>query len=88
MPSATELAEAVREERMEFDDALLEYLMENHPGRLDLSFFMVVKIAISYAVMGHWQKDISLSEEEKLTVQEVIDKFGLRTFVEPESEET
>lgn len=88
MTTATELAQAVRDERMEFDDALQEYLMENHPDRLDLSFFMVVKIAIGYAAMGNCQKDIPLSENETLTVQEVIDKFGLGPFVEPESEAT
>lgn len=88
MTSATELAQAVRDERIEFDDALLEYLIENHPDRLDLSFFMVVKTAIGYAAMGNFQKDIPLSENETLTVQQVIDKFGLGPFVQPESEET
>ena len=88
MTTATKLAQAVRAEEMEFDDALLEYLMEYHPDRLDLSFLMVVKIAIGYAAMGNWQKDIALSENETLTVQQVIDKFGLGPFVQPESERT
>ena len=82
MSSAVELAQAVRAEEMDFDDALLEYLMENNFDRLDLSIFMTIKIAISYAAMGQLQKDIPFSEAEKLTVQEVINKFGLGPFAQ------
>jgi hypothetical protein len=86
MPSAAELAQAVREERMDFDDALLDYLQEQHPERLDLSFFMVVKVVIGWASMGQWDKDIALSDTEELTVREIIDSFGLKPFVEAGAE--
>jgi hypothetical protein len=79
MKTATELAQAVRDEEMEFDDALLEYLMGNY---LDLSFFMTLTIAISYANTGEWEKEIPFSEDEKLTVREVVSNFGLGPFVD------
>lgn len=85
--SAAQLAEAVREERMEFDDALLEYLQEHHPESLDESFFWALKIVISYAGMGEWDKKIALSETEEFTVREIINTFGLGPFVEPSSPE-
>jgi hypothetical protein len=82
-PTAAELALAVREERMEFDDALLEYMCDHHTDRMmDFSFFMTIKIAIGYAAMGDWQKEIPFSDEEKMTVKEVIANFGLEPFVE------
>ena len=84
MRSAEELAQAVRDEEMEFDDALLEYLSEHHPGRLeDTSFFIVMSITIGYAAMGKWDKVIPLSDDESMTAKEIIDKFGLARFVEP-----
>src|ERR1700677_4674147 len=71
--TAEELAQAVREETMEFDDALLEYLSEYHSDRLeDTSFFIVMSITIGYAAMGQWEKLIPLSGDEKMTVKEVI----------------
>jgi hypothetical protein len=82
-PSAAELAEAVRDEQLDFDDALLEYLMEYYPDRLDLSFFMVVKVVIGWAATGQWDKSIALSETEECSVREIIDRFGLGPFVEP-----
>ncbi len=82
MPNAKELAQAVREERMEFDDALLDYLAEHHPTRVDLSFFLIVKVVIGWAVMGEWEKRIPFSDTEEATVREIIDQFGLRPFVE------
>ena len=85
MRTAAELAQAVRDEEIEFDDALLEYLGEHHPERLeDTSFFLVMSIAIGYAAMGKWEKVIPLSDDEKMTVKEVISKFGLAPFVESE----
>lgn len=82
--TATELAKAVLDEKMEFDDALLEYLSEHHSARLeDTSFFIVMSITIGYAAMGQWEKVIPLSDVEQMTVKEVIDKFGLGPFVEP-----
>lgn len=86
MPSAADLAQAVREERMDFDEALLDYLLENHHDRLDLSFFMVVKVVIGWASMGQWDKNIALSDTEELTVREIIERFGLGSFVEAEAE--
>jgi len=94
--SAAKLAKAVREERMEFDDALLDYLLANHPERMGVSeqsadtavsFFWTLKIVISYASMGHWDKKIPLSDTEESTVREIIDTFGLEPFVEPSGPE-
>ena len=82
LATADELAQAVREERMGFDDALLEYLTQHYPDSLDVSFVMVMKITIGYAAMGEWQKVILISEEDKLNVKQIIDKFGLGPFVE------
>jgi hypothetical protein len=82
MPTAAELAEAVRDERMDFDDALLDYLVEHHPDRLDLSFFMLMKVVMGYAAMGQWDKSVALSDTEQFSVQDIIDRFGLMPFVE------
>jgi hypothetical protein len=81
MKTATELAEAVRVEEMEFDDALLELLLQSHP-ELDLAIFIMVKIAIGYAAMGNFEKQIELSESENLTVRGIINRFGLEPFLE------
>jgi len=84
MRSAAELAKAVRDEEIEFDDALLEYLSEHHPERLDdTSFFIVMKVTIGFAAMGMWEKPIPLSEDETMTAKEVIDRFGVGPFVDP-----
>jgi hypothetical protein len=80
--SAADLAQAVREEQMDFDEALLDYLLESHPERLDLSFFMVVKVVIGWAAMGQWDKCIALSDTEESSVREIIDRFGLGPFLE------
>ena len=82
MSSAAELAKAVREERMSFDDALLEYLQEHHPDRLDESFFWIVTISISYANMGKWEKELTISDDENVTVRQFIDTFGLGPFLQ------
>lgn len=83
MRTAAELAQAVWDEEVEFDDALLEYLGDHHPDRLeDTSFFTVMSIAIGYAAMGRWEKLIPISDDEKMTVKDTIDKFGLGPFVD------
>ena len=82
LATADELAQEVREERMGFDDALLEYLTQHHPDTSRRVVLMVMKITIGYAAMGEWQKDILFSEEDTLTVKQIIDKFGLGPFVE------
>ncbi len=82
LATADELAQAVREERMGFDDALLEYLTQHHPDSLDVSFVMVMKITIGYAAMGEWNKKILFSEVDTLTVKQIIERFGLAPFVE------
>lgn len=82
MSSAAELAYAVREERRSFDDALLEYLQGHHPDRLDESFFWIVTIAISYANMGNWEKELAISDDENVTVRQFIDMFGLGPFLQ------
>ena len=84
MRTAAELAQAVWDEKVEFDDALLEYLADHHPDRLeDTSFFIVMKVTIGFAAMGMWEKPIPLSEDETMTVKDVIDTFGVGPFVDP-----
>jgi hypothetical protein len=82
MKTANDLARAVREQRMEFDDALLELLLQSHLDQLDLALFMMVKIAIGHAAMGDFETQIELSDTENLTVREIIDRFGLGPFLE------
>jgi hypothetical protein len=81
MTTATEYAQAVRTEEIDFDEALLEYLGKHHSDRLDISFFWVAKIAIGYANMGERDKELDISDDEKLTVRQIIDQFGLEPFV-------
>jgi len=82
MPSAAEFAQAVRDERMEFDDALEEYLGQHYPDKLDISFFWLAVLAVSYANMGQPEKILPVSDEEKLTVKQIIERFGLGPFLE------
>lgn len=82
-PPSEKLAEAVRDERMEFDDALLDYLLETHADRLDLPLFWTLKIVIGYASMGEWAKIIAFAEAKQYSVTEIIDTLGLGPFVEP-----
>lgn len=82
MTTATEFSLEVRQERMNFDEALLEYLGKHHADRTDITFFWVMTNAIRYATKGRWKRTIALSENETTTVKEVIDNFGLVPFVE------
>ena len=54
--------------------------------QLDLAFFMMVKIAIGYAKLHRWDKQIAISDGENMSVREIIDTFGLEPVLELDAE--
>lgn len=85
--TAKELAQAVRDERMEFDDALMELLMQNQPDQPDLGFFMTLKVAIGYAKLDRWDKQLAISDDDSLSVRDIIERFDLGPFLEIDANE-
>jgi hypothetical protein len=80
-PSIEELAIAVKEDRMDFQEALLMHLEHRHPDHFDIEAFFVLSMAISYLNMG--QPDVALEMAgEKATAGEWVGRFGLEPFVE------
>ena len=80
--TASELAKEWREERLEFDDALLRHLVENL-GLVMIGPPLVVGIgmAISWVNMGLSDVVLDLGCQP-MTAQEVVEKFELEPFLE------
>ena len=75
-----ELAEAWRNEEMDFEDALLGHLDQNFPGEYDLTVFFVLKLAISYSNMV--TEDVVLEiDGERFSAAKFIERFDLHPFV-------
>ena len=79
--TASELAKEWREERLEFDDALLRHLVENLGLVPDPPLVVGIGMAISWVNMG--LSDVVLDLEcQPMTAQEVVKKFELEPFLE------
>lgn len=81
MRTAAELARAVWADELEFEDALQCWLEQTCPDQLDEGLYFTLAITIGYAAMGRWNEEIPISEDEEMTVREVIEKYGLEPFV-------
>jgi hypothetical protein len=79
--SVEELATAVREDRIEFTEALLSHLEHNHPSYFSIEAFFVLSMSISYVNMGRPETVLELAGE-KATAKEFVRRFGLEAFVE------
>lgn len=80
--SPQELAQAVRDEQMSYQDAILHHLICNLGIAVeDVALFMGLTLAIGWAQMGRWQEVIDLPNGPA-TVTEIIERFQLRAFLE------
>jgi hypothetical protein len=82
-PSIKELAAAVREDQMGFEEALLMHLENRHPDHFGMEAFFILSMAISYSNMGQPEVALELAGE-KATAGEWVRRFGLEPFVEAE----
>jgi hypothetical protein len=81
MKTAEELAQAVREDRIEFNEGLLLHLENSHPDHYSMEAFFVLSMAISYIGLGQQEVVLELAGE-KATAGEWVERFGLVPFVE------
>lgn len=80
--SPKDLAEAVRDEQMSYDDALLYHLLINLGIAVeDVSLFMALTLALGWAQLGRWREVIDLPSGPS-TVSEIIRRFQLEAFLE------
>ncbi len=84
--TAAELAEAWRAERMEFNDALIDHLVDNLGLMPDAGFVIAIGMAVSWCNMGFSTFPLDLPGHEQMTAGEIVTKFGLEPFLESEGE--
>jgi len=80
-PTIEDLAAAVKNEEMDFDDALLMHLEHRHSEYHTIEAFFVLSMAIGYVSSGHPATTLELSGEEA-SAFDWVQKFGLGPFVE------
>ena len=77
-----QLAEAVRDEEMSFEDALIYHLLNNLGIAIeDVSLFFALSFAIGWANIKQFDQLVELPSGPA-TVSEVIERFQLRSFLE------
>lgn len=77
-----QLAQAVRDEQMTFEDAMLHHLVFNHGVvDLDIELYLTIVIAIGWSKLDRWEETIDLPTGPA-TVTEIIEQFQLRAFLE------
>ena len=80
--AAEELAQAVHDEEMSFEDALIYHLLNNLGISIeDVALFMGLSLAIGWANMGQMDPVVDLPDGPA-TVAEIIERFDLRAFVD------
>ncbi len=80
-PTADELAAAVREERLEFAEALLRHLELRHPEHHGIEAFLVLSMALGYVSMGEPGMSLEMAGETA-TSAEWVQRFGLEPFLD------
>ncbi len=80
--SAVELARDWREERLEFNDALLQHLEGNLGLVPDLALVVGIGMAVSWANMGLPEAPVDLPGYPQMTAGAIVEKFGLEPFLE------
>lgn len=80
--TATELARAWREEKVDFHEALICHLVDNLGLRPDEAFILDVSMAISYVNMGQGAEIIDLPGNQQMTAEDVVAELGLEPFLE------
>ena len=80
--SPQELAEAVRDEQITFQDALLYHVLNNLGIAIeDVALYMALTLAIGWAQLDRWEEIIDLPSGPA-TVVEIIERFQLQAFLE------
>ena len=80
--TASELAKEWREERLQFDDAILCHLVENLGLRPEEALVVGIGMAISYVNMGLSDVALDLPGCQPMTAEEIVTKFGLEPVLE------
>lgn len=76
------LAQAVSDEQMTFEDAMLHHLVFNHSVvDVDIELYLTLVLAISWAKLDRWHEIIDLPTGPA-SVTEIIERFQLRAFLE------
>jgi hypothetical protein len=77
-----QLAKAVNDEEMSFEDALIYHLLNNLGIAVeDAALFMCLSVVIGWANMGRKDEIVTLPDGPA-TVAEIIERFNLGAFVE------
>ncbi len=77
-----QLAEAVQDEQMTFEDALLHHLTLNLGIAIEgVALYFGLAVAISWANMNCWDEMLDLPTGPA-TVADIIDQFQLQAFLE------
>jgi hypothetical protein len=80
--TASELAREWREERLEFNDALIQHLEGNERLEADLALVLGISMAISRVNMGLPQAALDLPGYPQMTAGEIVERFGVEPFLE------
>lgn len=79
--SPQELADAVRDEQMSFEDALLNHIYNLGIAIEDVALYLALTLAIGWAQLGLWHEIIDLPSGPA-TVVEIIERYELRAFLD------
>jgi hypothetical protein len=80
--TAEQLAQAVQDEEISFEDALLYHLLNNlGVGIEDPALFLALTLAIGWANMGRMDETVDLPDGP-VTVAQIIERFQLQAFLE------
>lgn len=77
-----QLAQAIKNEEISFEDALLYHLLNNLGISVeDTGLFMGLLLAVGWANMGRMDEKVDLPSGPA-TVPEIIERFDLKAFLE------
>jgi hypothetical protein len=80
--TANELAEAWRQEKLDFTDALIQHLIGNLGLVPDLALILGIQMAVSYVNSGQGETALDLPGYQEMTAGEIVAKFGLEPFLD------
>lgn len=77
-----QLAQAVRDEELSFEDALIYHMLNNVGTPIEgVGLFYALSIAIGWGSMNCWDETIDLPGGTS-SVADIIERFQLRAFLE------
>jgi hypothetical protein len=84
--TASELAREWREERLDFNDALIQHLEGNVGLEPDPALVLGIGIAVSWVNMGLSDTVLDLPGYPQMAAGEIVKKFGLTPFLDCEEQ--